>query len=378
MGAAVVCSPTVPHLTPLLPTTQPLCPTRYAQRHHLRVDARPGKRTGAAARREVERVEPVETGARARTRGLPRSSPRHRTRRLDRAGAGPPCTDRRAAPSRRARPTSSRRGAARDRADPAGSARRRPCHSRRARRARPTPCRSVASSRAVATSTRARRAMQQRVGVARAEVDGVAARELVPGKRLVVAARMELAADRDDRPLATVVDEREAAPLRRVDGARVNGDTARPRARRGERARVVVAEHGEEVDGVRELRELHGGDRASAGGLLPRLVCVDDVPALRDGLDRARTPSTRRGRRRPPSSRHSHRSGAEERLTRMMQAVAIPPFERFYDEHRSEVLRLLRRRLGAIGPRMRSRRRSCARFVHTDVSSTASTCERGC
>ena len=31
----------------------------------------------------------------------------------------------------------------------------------------------------------------------------------------------------------------------------------------------------------------------------------------------------------------------------MMQAVAIPPFERFYEEHRAEVLRLLRRRLGA-------------------------------
>jgi RNA polymerase sigma factor (sigma-70 family) len=30
----------------------------------------------------------------------------------------------------------------------------------------------------------------------------------------------------------------------------------------------------------------------------------------------------------------------------MMQAVAVPPFERFYEEHRGEVLRLLRRRLG--------------------------------
>jgi len=30
-----------------------------------------------------------------------------------------------------------------------------------------------------------------------------------------------------------------------------------------------------------------------------------------------------------------------------METVAIPPFERFYEEHRSEVLRLLRRRLGA-------------------------------
>jgi RNA polymerase sigma factor (sigma-70 family) len=31
----------------------------------------------------------------------------------------------------------------------------------------------------------------------------------------------------------------------------------------------------------------------------------------------------------------------------MMMAVAVPPFERFYEEHRAEVLRLLRRRLGA-------------------------------
>ena len=29
-----------------------------------------------------------------------------------------------------------------------------------------------------------------------------------------------------------------------------------------------------------------------------------------------------------------------------MEAVAIPPFERFYEEHRNDVLRLLRRRLG--------------------------------
>lgn len=32
----------------------------------------------------------------------------------------------------------------------------------------------------------------------------------------------------------------------------------------------------------------------------------------------------------------------------MMQAVSIPPFELFYEEHRSEVLGLLRRRLGAV------------------------------
>jgi RNA polymerase sigma factor (sigma-70 family) len=38
------------------------------------------------------------------------------------------------------------------------------------------------------------------------------------------------------------------------------------------------------------------------------------------------------------------RAGA---LTEMMRAVSIPPFELFYEEHRSEVLRVLRRRLGA-------------------------------
>jgi RNA polymerase sigma factor (sigma-70 family) len=39
--------------------------------------------------------------------------------------------------------------------------------------------------------------------------------------------------------------------------------------------------------------------------------------------------------------------GGVARWTTMMHAVAIPPFERFYEEHRVEVLRLLRRRLGA-------------------------------
>jgi RNA polymerase sigma factor (sigma-70 family) len=36
-------------------------------------------------------------------------------------------------------------------------------------------------------------------------------------------------------------------------------------------------------------------------------------------------------------------------LNMMMQAVPIPPFERFYREHGAEVLRLLRRRLGPNG-----------------------------
>jgi RNA polymerase sigma-70 factor (ECF subfamily) len=39
--------------------------------------------------------------------------------------------------------------------------------------------------------------------------------------------------------------------------------------------------------------------------------------------------------------------GRGRALTTMMKAVAVPPFERFYEEHRAEVHRLLRRRLGA-------------------------------
>ena len=36
-------------------------------------------------------------------------------------------------------------------------------------------------------------------------------------------------------------------------------------------------------------------------------------------------------------------------LKAMMRTVAIPPFERFYQDHRAEVFRLLRRRLGTDG-----------------------------
>ena len=43
----------------------------------------------------------------------------------------------------------------------------------------------------------------------------------------------------------------------------------------------------------------------------------------------------------------------------------IPPFERFYEEHRDEVFGFLVRRLGRRRPRTRSRRRSCARCAPT-------------
>jgi hypothetical protein len=127
---------------------------------------------------------------------------------------------------------------------------------------------------------------EQRVGVARAEVDRIAARELVPRERLVVAARMELAPDRDDRALAAVVDQHEAPSLRSLHAARVDGDASRLELLAGEPAVLVVAENGEEVHRVGEPRKLHGRDRPSAGRLLPRLLRMDDVPRARHGLHR--------------------------------------------------------------------------------------------
>ena len=62
----------------------------------------------------------------------------------------------------------------------------------------------------------------ERVDVARAEVDGVAAQELVPGERVVVTARAEALADDRDRPLAGLVDVDEALALRGLDDGRVH------------------------------------------------------------------------------------------------------------------------------------------------------------
>ena len=186
---------------------------------------------------------------------------------------------------------------------------------------------------------------QQRVGVARAEVHSVAASELVPRQRVVVAARMELAADRRDRPLTGVVDEREAAALRRVDRRRVDGDPTRLELLPGEPRMLVVSERGEEVDGVGELRELYRRSRPATRSLLPRLVRVDDLARPRHGLDRHELEPLDMAYDggAHPRMLTNRRPGT---LTRMMEAVTIPPFERFYDEHRTEVLRLLRRRLG--------------------------------
>ena len=65
----------------------------------------------------------------------------------------------------------------------------------------------------------------------------------------------------------------------------VHGDAARVELLARPAAELVVAERGEEVGRAVEVRELHGGDRAAAGGLLPRLERVDDLARRGHMLD---------------------------------------------------------------------------------------------
>ena len=187
--------------------------------------------------------------------------------------------------------------------------------------------------------------MQQRVRVTGAEVDSVAASELVPRKRVVVTSRVELAADRRDRPLADLVDEREPTALRALDLRRMDGDATRLELVSGAPAVLVRRERGEEENGVGELLQLYGGDGSPAGRLFPGLRGVNDLARLRHALDGDELHPLH-----VPDDRGLHAGMlTNERgrtLDTMMQTVAIPPFERFYEEHRSVVLRVLRRRLG--------------------------------
>ena len=186
----------------------------------------------------------------------------------------------------------------------------------------------------------------QSIGVAGAEVRRIAPGELVPRKRVVVAARMELASDGDDRSLPHLVEEREAAPLAPVDCRRMDLDALRLELLPRPFAALVRSESREEDDLVRELRELCRSDRTPTRRLLPRLGCMDDLALARHVLDAHELEPLH-----VPDHGRPHTDMLTDpgpgALKRMMQAVAIPPFERFYQEHRTEVLRLLRRRLGS-------------------------------
>ena len=186
-----------------------------------------GENGRAALRAQGDRLVDGLSPPRARTSAPRRSSRRTRTRRppgraSGAARNGPP--GRIQPPSPPAVVTTICGGGS---SSPGSKRSPRPPRSRRARRPRPRPPRSVGSSRDVATSTLARRAARSAATSPLDEVDRVAARELLPRQRAVLARRPELLPEHGDRPLAAVVDVRERAALRAGRVPRVDGDAAR-------------------------------------------------------------------------------------------------------------------------------------------------------
>jgi RNA polymerase sigma factor (sigma-70 family) len=182
----------------------------------------------------------------------------------------------------------------------------------------------------------------KRLGIAGAEVDGVGRLELVPWQR-VAAVRVELRPDQRDRPLPRVVEERERLPLRLVPNGVVRTKPERDEALERETTRLVVADRGKELAGAGALQEAHRGDRSAARRLDPALARVDDLARRGHALD---------GREPNPLDVSDHGRPhalsltlAATRALHTMMEIVLPPFERFYEEHREEVLAYLRRLL---------------------------------
>ena len=108
-------------------------------------------------------------------------------------------------------------------------------------------------------------------------------------------------AERRDRPLAVVVEQRERPAGRGRRGPPLRTSTPRsPSRASGAAADLVVSDGGDEDRAAGEARELHRGHGASAAGLLEQLA-ARVLSRLRAGRgQRARTAPTRRGRGRRP------------------------------------------------------------------------------
>jgi RNA polymerase sigma factor (sigma-70 family) len=105
---------------------------------------------------------------------------------------------------------------------------------------------------------------------------------------------------------------------------------------------LVIPDRREQLAAAGEERELSGDDRSAAGWFRPDLGRVDDLPRRGPAGDpRELDPFD------VPDHGASH-SAAPSHVSSMMEVVSrgIPPFERFYLEHRDEVLGYLRRLLG--------------------------------
>ena len=181
-------------------------------------------------------------------------------------------------------------------------------------------------------------------GVSTHEVDGVRVSELIP-RQIVVPARPETFADHRDGALAGFVDVREPVPLRLGPHRGAHLDPSCGELRSDAPAEVVVADRGEERAFPGETGELHRRHSPTSGGLAPSRLCVDDLSSSRNVLDAHELDPLHVTHDRDPhgGSLTSRRPAA---LEQMMNAVAIPPFERFYEEYRDEIYAYLRRLAG--------------------------------
>jgi RNA polymerase sigma factor (sigma-70 family) len=183
--------------------------------------------------------------------------------------------------------------------------------------------------------------LSERSRIAGGEVDGVDLVQLVPRER-VVRMGIESRADRRDRPLSTVVDVREAAPLRLVTEDRLDAHSQLPKLAIRPVPELVVPERREERDVAGEPQELTRRDGAASRGLDPGFARVHDRTRLRNLLNPGELDPFDMADYRGPHLT----SVAATTLNSMMEAVSVPPFERFYEEHRSAVFRHLVRLLG--------------------------------
>src|SRR5262249_15762380 len=105
-------------------------------------------------------------------------------------------------------------------------------------------------------------------------------------------------------------------------------------------AELVDSQAGEEIAGAVQPRHLHRHHAAAPGRHRPRVGGVRDVSRGRHLVDEDELDPLD-----VPDDRASH-SPTGFHVSLMMAAVRVPAFERFYVQHRDEVLGYLRRLLG--------------------------------
>ena len=135
---------------------------------------------------------------------------------------------------------------------------------------------SPASDRLVTTISFAFLAAANASGSPAVTYETSASVEEVP-REGVGAARFQPFAERHDRPLVAVIDQGDGAPGLVVADRGVHRESKRRQPAFAGLTQLIVAERREQVARPGELRELHGGDGATACRFIPRLGRVHDL-----------------------------------------------------------------------------------------------------